>query len=143
MNIRTRILQYLEYKTISKYQFYKEIGVSNGFLDKDGAIGSDKCEKICYQYPDINLYWLILGVGPMLKNEIIDDVSLEKNIPVIDNSSMSFILDRYEALAVENADLKKENAELKQSRGKPVETIPYTENLPKLSTSIAAEPARK
>lgn len=143
MNIRSRILQYLEYKTISKYQFYKEIGVSNGFLDKDGAIGSDKCEKICYQYPDINLYWLVLGVGPMLKEEIRDEIVPENTIPVIDNNSMGFILDRYEALAAENALLKKEIEGLKKSRAKPVDPIPYPENKPKLSTSLAAEPARK
>lgn len=143
MNIRTRILQYLEYKTISRYQFYKKIGVSNGFLDKDGAIGSDKCEKICYQYPDINLYWLILGVGPMLKDEIKHNISPENTIPEIDNNSVGIILDRYEALTVENAFLKKENAELKQSRGEPIDTNSYTENTPKLSTSIVAEPTHK
>lgn len=66
MEIRQRILQYLEFKNISKYQFYKEIGVANGFLDKEGAIGSDKCEKICYQYIDLNPVWLVLERGKMI-----------------------------------------------------------------------------
>ncbi|MEI8087835.1 MAG: hypothetical protein WCG93_16610 [Paludibacter sp.] len=73
MDIRGRILQYLEYKKISKYQFYKEIGVSNGFLDKNGAIGSDKCEKISYQYPDLNLVWLITAMGDMISNPTVND----------------------------------------------------------------------
>jgi hypothetical protein len=69
MEIRKRILQYLEYRGISRYQFYKEIGVSNGFLDKEGAIGSDKCEKICYQYTDLDPLWLILERGKMILSE--------------------------------------------------------------------------
>ena len=64
--IRKRILQYLEYKGISKYKFYKDNSVSNGFLDKEGSMRSDICEKISYQYEDINLIWLITGKGEML-----------------------------------------------------------------------------
>ncbi len=70
MTIRERVLYFLESKSISKYRFYKETGFSNGFLDKDGSIGSDKCAKICYCYPEINLEWLLLGEGEMLKSEV-------------------------------------------------------------------------
>jgi len=68
MGIRERIKQYIENKGISKYKFYQKIEVANGFLDKEGNIGSDKCEKIIYQYPDINIEWLITGKGSMFKN---------------------------------------------------------------------------
>jgi phage repressor protein C with HTH and peptisase S24 domain len=68
MNIRERIVQYIEYKGISKYKFYQETGFSNGFLDKSGTVGAEKCEKISYQYPDLRLEWLITGEGEMLKN---------------------------------------------------------------------------
>ena len=70
MTIRERILFFLENKSISKYRFYKETGISNGFLDKEGAIGSDKCALICRCYPDISPEWLLLGVGQMLKRGI-------------------------------------------------------------------------
>lgn len=56
---------------------------------------------------------------------------------------MGFILDRYEALAAENALLKKENEDLKILTAKSTEAIPYPEISAKLSTSIAAEPAHK
>ena len=68
MEIKERIKQYLELKGISKYQFYKEMGFANGFLDKDGSIGSDKCEKIIYHYKDLNIEWLITGVGNMIND---------------------------------------------------------------------------
>lgn len=67
--IQDRVIEYLEKKGISKYRFYKDTGLSNGFLDKKGNIGVDKCEKIIYVYPDINLNWLITGHGPMFKED--------------------------------------------------------------------------
>ena len=41
-----RILQFIDYKGISKLSFYKEVGLSNGFLDKNKSIGSEKLVKI-------------------------------------------------------------------------------------------------
>lgn len=66
--IRERILEYIDFKCISKYKFYKDTGLSNGFLDKKGSIGSDKCEIISYHYPDLSIEWLITGKGSMLKS---------------------------------------------------------------------------
>lgn len=68
MGIRERLRRFIDYKGISRYKFYKDLGLSNGFLDKEGNIGSDKCEKIIYQYPDLNIIWLITGEGDMLYN---------------------------------------------------------------------------
>lgn len=80
MDIRERILLYLENKGISKYKFYQKIGVSNGFLDKNGSIGSDKCEKISYQYPDINIEWLITGRGNMLIDSFEENMIKEPQV---------------------------------------------------------------
>lgn len=90
MTIRKRILEYIDNKGISKYKFYQEIGVSNGFLDKDGSIGSDKCEKISYQYQDLNLDWLITGKGNMLKSEEKQEERVPyKGIPLIPVEAMA------------------------------------------------------
>lgn len=67
MNITDRILQFLDYKGITKYEFHKKNNFSNGFLDKSRAIGSDKCAIILENYPEINPEWLIMGKGEMLK----------------------------------------------------------------------------
>jgi phage repressor protein C with HTH and peptisase S24 domain len=88
MGIRERLIKYLIYKNISKYKFYQKTGFSNGFLDKSGAIGSDKCEKICYEFPDINLEWLITGKEPMLKGQA--EVTLQPatiGVPLYDVSA--------------------------------------------------------
>ena len=88
----------------------------------------------------LNSDWLFTGTGLMIKSDLNVD---ESTVKVIDNSSMGFILDRYEALAVEHALLKQEVEQLNQSRGKYPDTIPYTDSTQKLSTSLAAEPAHK
>ena len=69
MKITERILQFIEKENISKYKFYKITGFSNGFLDKNSNIGSDKCEIIISHFPKLNIEWLIAGKEPMLKTE--------------------------------------------------------------------------
>lgn len=88
MSIRLRINELVDKKNISKREFYKIIGVSNGFLDKEGAIGSDKLEQIIYAFPDINVNWLLTGEGDMflmtecdVRKEVINgDADTEINI---------------------------------------------------------------
>lgn len=80
-----RLNEYVERKGISKYRFYKESGLSNGFLDKGENIGTDKCEKIIYAYPDINPLWLLTGEGEMLKDSSCNsEVVNKQNIINID-----------------------------------------------------------
>lgn len=69
MTEKDKIKQYLEYKNISKYKFYQQTGLSAGFLDSGCSIGVDKARIIINTYPDINLSWLIMGEGPMLRDE--------------------------------------------------------------------------
>ena len=71
-------MNYLEKKGVTRYQFYKDTGLSNGFLDKEGNIGSDKCELICNKYPDLDLNWLITGKGEMIKDEPIQQNELKE-----------------------------------------------------------------
>lgn len=66
--MRKRLLKYLEHKGISKYRFYKETGLSNGFLDKDSDISFESYEKISSQYADLDMEWVRTGSGSMLKS---------------------------------------------------------------------------
>lgn len=75
-----RIKQYLDYKGISKYKFYKDTGVSNGYLDRKGSMGSEIIENIFYHYADLNLVWLLTGEGEMLlENEQISKASVNSD----------------------------------------------------------------
>jgi hypothetical protein len=124
-------------------EFSENTGVSSSLITEithgRSIAGTKVIQNSVIKYR-LNSDWLFTGNGLMIKDDQKED---ETSIKVIDNSSMGFILDRYEALAVENALLKKENEDLKQSRGKFYDAIPYTDTPQKLSTSIAAEPAHK
>lgn len=75
--MRKRILNYLEYMGITKCRFYKETGLSNGYLDKGSDIALDSYEKISLHYSDLNMEWVRTGEGPMLKS-VQADVSVEE-----------------------------------------------------------------
>lgn len=83
--ITQRILQLIDSKGISKNKFYKETGLSNGFLDKVKDIGVSKIEKILKAYPSVNPIWLLTGSGEMYKNADKNNVYSKEAIPSRDN----------------------------------------------------------
>ncbi|GIJ93401.1 hypothetical protein CAPN002_06190 [Capnocytophaga stomatis] len=94
MGATERLIQFIDFKEDTKYKFYKKTGLSNGFLDKNRNIGSDKCEIISDAYPDLSLEWLITGKGEMLKSERNLPVatyteSLNEGIPLIPLDAMA------------------------------------------------------
>jgi hypothetical protein len=61
MSIKSRVKEYIATKNIKKLEFYKVVNVSNGYLDKEGAINSDVLASIITHFPDINIHWLLFG----------------------------------------------------------------------------------
>lgn len=69
---KERILEYIDYKGISKQVFFKETGLKRGFLDADKlhtSIPDTFIATIVAKYPEIDLSWLLTGRGSMLKTE--------------------------------------------------------------------------
>lgn len=66
--ITERISEILDLKGITKYRFCKDLGLSNGFLDKPREITTDKYANILEYLPDISPEWLLTGKGSMLKS---------------------------------------------------------------------------
>jgi hypothetical protein len=111
MGVRNRLLQFVDYKGLSKNKFYKETMLSNGFLDKNNHIGSDKIERIIYTYPELNLYWLITGEGDMLVSKQKDSYFMEDSTPYIPSNHLN---ENYDYLV---SELRKKDvliAELKE-----------------------------
>lgn len=65
--IKENILQYLEFKGVSKYEFYKKTGVSNGVLSQKSGLSEENTLKFLSYYTDVNAEWLLTGKGEMLK----------------------------------------------------------------------------
>ncbi len=74
-SIKDRITEFIRYKGITKYKFYKETGMTRGVLESKSGITEDNITKFIAYYPNVNLDWLIKGIGEketIEKNEKID-----------------------------------------------------------------------
>lgn len=81
--IKNKILQYLDYKDITKYKFYQDSGITRGVLDKDSGISEDNIAKFIAYAPDVALEWLFLNRGEMIKTkseEKTNKLNVSKNV---------------------------------------------------------------
>ena len=74
MRLIDRIFEYMNHRRLSPYQFERECGIANGYLQKQnkgkGTIGSEILEKIHDKYQDLSIEWLITGKGKMLSDDM-------------------------------------------------------------------------
>jgi hypothetical protein len=105
MNVRQRVLKFLEYKNISRTKFYRMAHLSNGFLDKEGAMSTANCEKIFEVFPDMNPEWLLTGNGAMVR---VKDQQEDTG-----TNAVEVLVDKLVELTAENALLKRENEVLR------------------------------
>lgn len=78
LTTKYRVLEFINYKRISKTVFLNETNIKRGFLDKDklsASVSDILLEKIISTYPEINLSWLITGKGNMLNIDLIREYS--------------------------------------------------------------------
>lgn len=68
--IKQRILEYIDFKGISKYKFYQETGITRGVLDKDSGISEDNIAKFIAYEDEISVLWLMTGNGEMFKKNV-------------------------------------------------------------------------
>ena len=66
-SVQERILQILEIEKVTPYKFCKDLGFSQGYLDKRGAIGTDKYLKIIKYLSAYNPMWILNEEGEILK----------------------------------------------------------------------------
>ncbi|MGE4585836.1 MAG: hypothetical protein AB7D05_00675 [Mangrovibacterium sp.] len=111
--LKKRILQYLRLKGITKYEFYRKTGISNGILSQKNGLSEDNLLRFLSYYSDINYKWLLTGEGEILsENEKQESRSCNQPQQYDNSNELKMIKD----LAAENALLKKENEELKDKK---------------------------
>lgn len=64
--IKKRILQYLSYKNISEYAFYKESGITRGILNQKTGISEDNLTRFLAYAQDVSTKWVLLGQDNMI-----------------------------------------------------------------------------
>ena len=84
MGATKRVLQFIEYKGITKYKFCKDLGFSNKFLDNSSNMGTDNACKILHYFPELSAEWLITGNGERLRNEMKKEVVNANDSDLVD-----------------------------------------------------------
>jgi len=96
-----RIAIYIHFKKISPHAFEKKIELSNGYFAKQlkhlGSVGSDILIRIHLAYLDLDILWILLGEGQMIKEE-------DRDIEKINEIILEDFTNKY---ATENKKLKK------------------------------------
>lgn len=134
-SIKGRVLQYIEYKGITKKSFYEITGISSSNFKGAGAkseLGGDKIITILTTYTEINPIWLLLGEGNMLKDrevplmlekeekKTIEDILADKIVlrlePFLNNISvdLDLLVKTIGKLRLDIDDLKEEIQETKE-----------------------------
>lgn len=103
---KDRILQFIDYKGISKNKFYIETGISNGVLDKKSGLSMETIEKFYSIYSEVSPEWLLTGKGEMLKEDIAIPVApmVPEGIPLVNATAVGGYSGS--AFAFEERDIK-------------------------------------
>lgn len=70
-HIKKNILQFVEYKGVTKVEFCEKTGISYENMTGNGLkseLGGDKIHKILHIFPEIDANWLLTGEGSMFKS---------------------------------------------------------------------------
>ena len=122
-NIKERLKAILEFKNDSVNSFAIRTGFQqrklNRQINEDTAIGYDVISAFAEEYSDIDMNWLISGIGYMVKS---------KNAPQLSNQDDgdSYLLKRFEELIRENESLKRDVEDLNKALGAMPKSKSYT-----------------
>ena len=116
-SVKERLTKYLSFKNVKSINFCSAIGVSTGFISSmRKSIQPEKLYTIAVNYPDLDIGWLVTGVGSMIREHSIENVN-ESNLISVEKEEIVSIVrkfqDQIELKDQEIADLKKRIAELK------------------------------
>lgn len=82
--IKANILHFIELQGITKYVFYKNTGITRGILDQNTGISEENIARFLAYYPNVNTDWLILGIGPIYKDKLVEksNIASETSKPI-------------------------------------------------------------
>jgi len=72
-NIKERVIELANIKNVRLEKFFSDLGVTYGSFkgkNKDSSLNSSVISTIYKLYPDVNLEWLVCGIGTPLKQSM-------------------------------------------------------------------------
>ena len=103
--IKQRILQFIDYKGITKLLFCEKVGISYSNLkgkSLSSELGGDALCEILSIYSEISPDWLIVGKGEMLRSGALQRIEFSPDMELV----VGKMLKRIEELSNENGQLK-------------------------------------
>jgi phage repressor protein C with HTH and peptisase S24 domain len=65
--VKQRLKDYIQFKGLSQKKFETAANLSNGYINNvKTSIGTDVLQKIIGAFPDLDITWLLTGIGSML-----------------------------------------------------------------------------
>lgn len=106
-SLKERILAFIEKMGLTKAQFEKNAGLSNGFVDKSGDNSRrSSLDKISTAYPQLNMAWLLTGEGEMLKTSTEQTETTPYTVPLVPISAQGGSFNDF-VVSVRDSDCEK------------------------------------
>lgn len=130
--IKARLIAFIDHLKMPVSVFEKECGMSNATVQNiRSSIAPDKLQNIAEKYPQLNIEWLMVGRGEMLKAEHGDTTYTMSGDVVKDNYGRVYIrkgTPQQDAatnndLSAENENLRQQIAEIKADKADLQQTI--------------------
>lgn len=86
---KSKILQFIDVKGISRAQFYRETGITRSTLDKPTGLSEDNIAKFFAAYPDVSSDWLLKGSGQMMASKDAGFKNEQIGIPLLPIDAMA------------------------------------------------------
>lgn len=68
MSVQERLEIYIRSKGLGNYQFEMKVGLSQGYIKRvRNCLHPEKIKRIANVFPDLNIEWMIIGRGEMIK----------------------------------------------------------------------------
>lgn len=88
MDVKERLLLFIQYLGITYQQFEIDTGLPNGYIENlKENVDKFALEIIINKYPDLNISWLLTGIGEITNNHSRVKVTPEKNLYTIEKYS--------------------------------------------------------
>jgi len=121
--VQERLRKFIEYLRISIKAFERSINVENSYVNSiRNSIPPEKLDSISKEYPELDMTWLIMGTGQMLKQ----DNSLSQLYTEQDSSSTNYskLLKNMEIaeklISFQEKEIERLNKEIERLKAKEV-----------------------
>jgi hypothetical protein len=113
MTVKSRLIKYIQFKSIPISQFERMCGMSNGYINSiRKTLGIEKLDNVLKKFPDLNREWLLTGEGSMLQKTSLRKIE-SANSPHSNSDEISDsneLINKLQELQEEIAMLKSERS---------------------------------